>query len=57
MVSSPNSGDLNFDNFNLTVYELAMKLDKCLFIVIGCGFSLNDLLAESKNNLYVQIMN
>ena len=29
-------------------------MDKCLLIVIACGFSLNDLMNEPKNNLYVR---
>ena len=32
------------------------KLDKCLILVIACGFSLNDLLHEPVDNQYVQVL-
>lgn len=38
------------ENFNELLFDLAQKLDKCLLLVIACGFSLYDLINEPKNN-------
>lgn len=47
---------MNLDSFNKTLFDITSKLDKCLFLVIGCGFNLNDLLTEPKGNFYVKVM-
>ena len=44
MITDPATNTLNLANYNEVLFELASKLDKCLLLVIGCGFSLNDLL-------------
>ncbi len=43
-------------NFNKTIFDIATKLDKCMFLVLGCGFNLNDLLNEPTNNFYVKVV-
>jgi len=47
---------LQLQNYNKTLFEIAAKLDKCLMLVIACGFSLNDLLHEPVDNQYVQVL-
>jgi hypothetical protein len=42
--------------YNQLLFEIAAKLDKCLMLVIACGFSLNDLLHEPVDNKFVQVL-
>jgi hypothetical protein len=44
---------LQLQNYNKTLFDISAKLDKCLMLVIACGFSLNDLLHEPVENKYV----
>lgn len=55
MIYDQNTNSLNLTNFNELLFDLTSKLDKCLMNVIGCGFSLNDLINEPKHNLYVKV--
>ena len=41
---------LQLKNYNKVLFDIAAKLDKCLMLVIACGFSLNDLLHEPVDN-------
>ena len=41
---------LNLTNYNKLLFEIAARLDKCLMLVIACGFNLNDLLQEPVDN-------
>ena len=47
---------LQLANYNQVLFDIAAKLDKCLMLVIACGFSLNDLLHEPVDNQYVQVL-
>ena len=47
---------LQLKNYNKILFDIAAKLDKCLMLVIACGFSLNDLLHEPVDNQYVQVL-
>ena len=47
---------LQLANYNQVLFDIAAKLDKCLMLVIACGFSLNDLLHEPVDNHYVQVL-
>jgi hypothetical protein len=47
---------LQLHNYNKILFEISAKLDKCLMLVIACGFSLNDLLHEPVDNQYVQVL-
>lgn len=47
---------LQLQNYNKLLFDIASKLDKCLMLVIACGFSLNDLLHEPVDNQYVQVL-
>jgi hypothetical protein len=55
MIYDQQTNALNLTNFNELLFDLTSKLDKCLMNVIGCGFSLNDLINEPKHNLYVKV--
>jgi hypothetical protein len=44
---------LQLNNYDKLLFEIAAKLDKCLMLVIACGFSLNDLLHYPVDNQYV----
>ena len=52
MITDGNT--LTLDKFNQDLFDLAAKLDKCLQLVIACGFSLHDLMTEPKNNQFVK---
>jgi hypothetical protein len=54
MILDQATNSLTLDKFNEELFELASKLDKCLQLVIACGFSLGDLLGEPKNNQFVR---
>ena len=45
---------LNLTNFNDKIFHIASKLDKCLILVVACGFSLNTLPQEPEANIYVE---
>lgn len=48
------SSTLNIQNFNENIFMIASKLDKCLMLVVACGFSLNQLPHEPETNSYVE---
>lgn len=50
MIIDTSTGNLTLEKFNDQLFDLASKLDKCMQLVIACGFSLHDLLGEPKNN-------
>lgn len=41
-------------NYNHSLFKIAAKLDKCLMYIVGCGFSINNLVAEPDNNQFVE---
>jgi hypothetical protein len=47
-------GQLQLQNFNEIIFEIASKLDKVLIMVVSCGFSLNNLPHEPETNIYVE---
>lgn len=53
MVYDIENDSLQLKNYNKVLFDIAAKLDKCLMLVIACGFSLNDLLHEPVDNQYV----
>lgn len=53
MVYDVENDTLNLNNYNKILFEISAKLDKCMMLVIACGFSLNDLLHEPVENQYV----
>ena len=54
MIFDSPTSTLTLEKFNQDLFELASKLDKCLQLVVACGFSLHDLLGEPKNNQFVR---
>ena len=56
MIFDVEGNQLNLQNYNKVLFDIASKLDKCLMLVIACGFSLNDLLHEPVNNQYVEVL-
>ena len=40
--------------YNATLFQIASKLDKLLFNIVGCGFSTINLVAEPENNSFVE---
>jgi hypothetical protein len=54
MIFDKTTNSLTLEKFNQDLFEVASKLDKCLQLVIACGFSLHDLLVEPKNNQFVR---
>ena len=40
--------------FNESLFQIAAKLDKLLMNIVGCGFSINNLVAEPDNNSFVE---
>jgi len=40
--------------YNASLFQIAAKLDKLLFNIVGCGFSINNLVAEPENNSFVE---
>ena len=57
IIFDTQSGNLTLEKFNPELFELASKLDKCMQLVVACGFSLADLLIEPKNNQFVKSTN
>jgi hypothetical protein len=41
--TAAEGGPLSLQNFNEMIFSIASKLDKCLMLVVACGFSLNSL--------------
>jgi len=56
MIFDLENNRLHLQNYNKILFDIAAKLDKCLMLVIACGFSLNDLLHEPVDNQYVQVL-
>lgn len=56
MIYDVENDCLQLQNYNKVLFEISAKLDKCLMLVIACGFSLNDLLHEPVDNQYVQVL-
>lgn len=56
MVMDPSTQELRplGQTYNATLFQIAAKLDKLLFNIVGCGFSINNLLAEPENNSFVE---
>lgn len=44
MIYDLEGDQLQLQNYNKLLFDIATKLDKCLMLVIACGFSLHDLL-------------
>lgn len=53
MIFDHATNTLTLEKFNQDLFEVASKLDKCLQLVIACGFSLHDLMSEPLNNQFV----
>ena len=49
-----SDGAVNLQPFNEMIFTIASKLDKCLMLVVACGFSLNSLPQEPETNIYVE---
>jgi hypothetical protein len=46
---------VNLANFNNDLFTIASKLDKCLMLVVSCGFNLNSLIQDpSEENQFIQ---
>ena len=56
MIYDVENDCLQLNNYDKLLFEIAAKLDKCLMLVIACGFSLNDLLHYPVDNQYVQVL-
>ena len=56
MIVNESSNALSLGGYNKVLFDIAAKLDKCLMLMIACGFSLNDLLHEPVDNQYVQVL-
>ena len=41
-------------NQNESLFSITAKLDKCLMLIVKCGFSINNYLQEPENNSYVE---
>lgn len=54
MIMSVETKQLQLQNFNEIIFEIASKLDKVLIMVVSCGFSLNNLPHEPETNIYVE---
>ena len=50
MIFDVENDKLQLQNYNKDLFDIAAKLDKCLMLVIACGFSLNDLLHDPVDN-------
>jgi hypothetical protein len=56
MIYDVENNTLQLQNYNKIAFDIASKLDKCMMLVIACGFSLNDLLHEPVDNQYVEVL-
>ena len=54
MIWDEQTSTVAFNNFNNHIFKIACKLDKCLMLVIACGFSLNTLPQDPETNVYVE---
>lgn len=56
MIYDLEGDQLQLQNYNKVLFDIATKLDKCLMLVIACGFSLHDLLQQPVDNQYVEVI-
>ena len=49
-----SDGQLQLQNFNEVIFQIASRLDKILSLLVSCGFSLNTLPQEPESNSYVE---
>ena len=56
MILNPQTQELQplAQTYNETLFQIAAKLDKLLFNIVGCGFSINNLVQEPENNSFVE---
>ena len=54
MIFDTENNRINLANYNESLFAIASKLDKCLMLIVACGFSINNLVQEPKNNGYVE---
>ena len=54
MIYDAETNRVNLANYNESLFAIASKLDKCLMLIVACGFSINNLVQEPKNNGYVE---
>ena len=56
MIINPESGKLQplSQTYNQDLFTITAKLDKLLFLIVGCGFTINSLVAEPDNNQFVE---
>ena len=57
MIVDPATNELQASiasTFNASLFQIAAKLDKLLMNIVGCGFSINNLVAEPENNCFVE---
>jgi len=56
MIMDPATQELQplAQTYNATLFQIASKLDKLLFNIVGCGFSTINLVAEPENNSFVE---
>ena len=54
MIYDSDTNRVNLANYNESLFAIASKLDKCLMLIVTCGFSINNLVQEPKNNSYVE---
>lgn len=45
---------IDLTTINESLFSIAASLDKCLLLVVSCGFSLTNLLQEGEKNTYVE---
>ena len=52
MIINPESSKLQplTQTYNQDLFTITAKLDKLLFLIVGCGFTINSLVAEPDNN-------
>ena len=46
MIYNSESKQINLGGFNRDLFKIASKLDKCLMLVVACGFNLHNLIQE-----------
>lgn len=56
MIINPESSKLQplTQTYNQDLFTITAKLDKLLFLIVGCGFTINSLVAEPDNNQFVE---
>lgn len=54
MIFNEATSEVQINNYNESLFAIAAKLDKCLMVIVGCGFSINNLVAEPDNNAFVE---